>query len=112
MELRTDADHLVGTAPAGGPCNLSGAEQVLTGDFQDNVFVGKVTVCQTGEACELSETYPVLLVYNIEDRALAGQVKLEVGCESAALGPHGLLVLRAETQEAPQGAPPTPPPAA
>ncbi|WP_147444941.1 hypothetical protein [Corallococcus sp. CA053C] len=73
--------------------------------------MGTVTVCQSGEACELTGTYPVLLVYNIEDRVFAGRVKLEPGCGSDALGDKGLLVLRAATPEPTQGAPATPQPA-
>lgn len=106
VELRTDGDHVVGTAPAGGPCKRSDAQQVLTGDFQGSVFVGSLTVCQSGEACETSGTFPVMLVYNFEERALAGRVKLDGGCESDALGPNGLLVLRAPAQ---QEVPPTAP---
>ena len=105
VALRTDGDTVVGTAPAGGPCKRSGAQQVLTGAFQGNVFVGSLTVCQSGEACEQSGTFPVMLVYTHEERALAGRVKLDGGCESDALGPDGLLVLRAPELEAPTEAP-------
>lgn len=105
VELRTDGEHVVGTAPAGGPCKRSAAQQVLTGDFQGNVFVGSLTVCQSGEACETSGTFPVMLVYNFEERALAGRVKLDGGCGSDALGPNGLLVLRAPEQAVPPSAP-------
>lgn len=100
IELRSDGDHLVGTAPAGGPCQRPAAQQALTGDFQGNVFLGEVTLCQTGDTCNPSQSYVVMLVYNVEERALGGMVKLEGGCESPALLKNGLLLLRAPDQGA------------
>ncbi|GMU07802.1 hypothetical protein ASNO1_40550 [Corallococcus caeni] len=100
IELRSDGDHLVGTAPAGGPCQRPVAEQILTGDFQGNVFLGEITLCQTGDTCTPSRSFPLMLVYNVEERALAGVVKLEGGCESPALPKSGMLVLRAPDQGA------------
>jgi hypothetical protein len=94
VELRTDGNHLVGIAPAGGHCQRPTAQEILSGDFQGNVFLGELTVCQTGVACEPTATYPVLLVYNVEERALGGMVKLESGCESPLLHKGGLFVLR------------------
>jgi hypothetical protein len=95
VELRTEGHHLVGTAPVGGHCQRPTPQEILNGDFQGNVFLGELTVCQTGVACEPTGTYPVLLVYNVEERALAGIVKLESGCESPLLLKGGLFVLRA-----------------
>ncbi|MBE4751992.1 hypothetical protein G4177_27880 [Corallococcus sp. ZKHCc1 1396] len=100
MELRTTGDQLVGTAPAGGVCARPEAQQVLTGEFQGNVFIGKVTLCQTGVACETTATYDVMLVYSFDERALGGLVRLEGGCESVALPKGGMLVFRATEQEA------------
>ncbi|NBD10927.1 MULTISPECIES: tol-pal system YbgF family protein [Corallococcus] len=100
IELRSDGDHLVGMAPAGGPCQRPAAQQALTGDFQGNVFLGEVTLCQTGDTCSPSQSYVVMLVYNVEERALGGMVKLEGGCESPALLKNGLLLLRAPDQGA------------
>ncbi|RYZ35592.1 MAG: hypothetical protein EOO71_34920 [Myxococcaceae bacterium] len=106
MELRTSGDQLVGTAPAGGPCNRPIAQQVLTGSFLGNVFIGEVTLCQQGDACSESANYAVMLFYNFEERALGGLVKMEGGCESELLK-NGMLVLRAQDQGAS-----APPPAA
>ncbi|WP_375760223.1 type IV pilus biogenesis/stability protein PilW [Corallococcus exercitus] len=100
IELRSDGEHLTGTAPAGGPCQRPVAEQILTGDFQGNVFLGEITLCQTGDTCTPSRSFPLMLVYNVEERALAGVVKLEGGCESPALPRNGMLVLRATEQGA------------
>ncbi|RKH71936.1 hypothetical protein D7W81_06770 [Corallococcus aberystwythensis] len=98
--MRSDGEHLTGTAPAGGPCQRPVAEQILNGDFQGNVFLGEITLCQTGDTCTPSRSFPVMLVYNVEERALGGVVKLEPGCESPALGKNGMLVLRAPEQGA------------
>ncbi|MBN8467113.1 hypothetical protein JYJ95_11345 [Corallococcus exiguus] len=100
IELRSDGEHLVGTAPAGGPCQRPVAEQILTGDFQGNVFLGELTLCQTGDTCTPSRSFPVMLVYNVEERALGGVVKLEDSCESPALPKSRMLVLRATEQGA------------
>ncbi|NOK18028.1 hypothetical protein [Corallococcus carmarthensis] len=108
IELRSDGEHLLGTAPAGGPCQRPVAEQILTGDFQGNVFLGEITLCQTGDTCTPSRSFPVMLVYNVEERALGGVVKLEDDCESPALPKNRMLVLRATDQ----GAALTPPVAA
>ncbi|RKG76604.1 hypothetical protein D7W79_17385 [Corallococcus exercitus] len=120
--MRSDGEHLTGIAPAGGPCQRPVAEQILTGDFQGNVFLGEITLCQTGDTCTPSRSFPLMLVYNVEERALAGVVKLEGGCESPALPKNSMLVLRATDQGAaltPAAAPapeqrqaqaPTPPP--
>ncbi|RKG67606.1 hypothetical protein D7V80_15580 [Corallococcus sp. CA054B] len=100
IELRSDGEHLVGTAPAGGPCQRPVAEQILTGDFQGNVFLGELTLCQTGDTCTPSRSFPVMLVYNVEERALGGVVKLEDSCDSPALPKNRMLVLRATEQGA------------
>ncbi|MBZ4333705.1 hypothetical protein [Corallococcus sp. AS-1-12] len=100
IELRSDGEHLVGTAPAGGPCQRPAAEPILTGDFQGNVFLGELTLCQTGDTCTPSRSFPVMLVYNVEERALGGVVKLEDDCESPALPKNRMLVLRATEQGA------------
>ncbi|WP_147444230.1 MULTISPECIES: hypothetical protein [Corallococcus] len=99
VELRTSGDQLVGTAPAGGPCQRPVAQQVLNGSFLGNVFIGDVTLCQKGDACSESATYAVMLFYNFEERALGGLVKMEGGCESDLLK-NGMLVLRALEQGA------------
>ncbi|MHA7632100.1 hypothetical protein [Corallococcus sp. M7] len=100
IELRSDGEHLVGIAPAGGPCQRSVAEQILVGDFQGNVFLGELTLCQTGDTCTPSRSFPVMLVYNVEERALGGVVKLEDSCESPALPKNRMLVFRATEQGA------------
>ncbi|RKG92152.1 hypothetical protein [Corallococcus terminator] len=99
MELRTSGDELVGTAPAGGVCQRPAAQQVLKGSFLGNVFIGDVTLCQTGDACPESATYAVMLFYSFEERTLGGLVKMEGGCESSLLK-NGMLVLRATEQGA------------
>ncbi|MGE6759543.1 hypothetical protein ACQKGO_16095 [Corallococcus interemptor] len=106
IELRSDGEHLVGTAPAGGPCQRQDAGPILTGDFQGNVFLGEITLCQSGDTCTPSRSFPVMLVYNVEERALGGVVRLEDDCESPALPKNRMLVFR----EASQGASVTPVP--
>ncbi|WP_223634071.1 hypothetical protein [Corallococcus sp. EGB] len=100
IDLRSDGVHLVGTAPAGGPCQRPAAEQILKGAFQGNVFLGELTLCQTGDTCTPSVSFPVMLVYNEEERALGGVVRLEPECDSPALPKSRMLVLRATEQGA------------
>lgn len=100
IELRSSGDRLDGTAPAGGPCQRQVAERILTGEFQGNVFLGEITLCQTGDTCTPSQTFPVMLVYNVDEGVLGGVVKLEDECDSPALLKNHMLVLRAKEQGA------------
>lgn len=76
--------RVVGKFRTGGSCAFSVDEEVLSGTFEGNVFVGSVAVCQSGESCTgSSRLYPLLAFY--AGRALAGEVPLPEGCRSAGL---------------------------
>jgi hypothetical protein len=106
VTLRSQGEHVVGAPEAEGPCGFESHQTVLEGELQgDHVFVGAVTLCQEGPSCGSPASYPVLLVFNPEDRVLTGTVRLQKGCESRALGKNGLVVLRATARGAPVPAP-------
>ncbi|MBU8896844.1 hypothetical protein KRR26_14590, partial [Corallococcus sp. M34] len=111
MNFHTEGDHLVGMPAPNGPCGFDTRQTLLTGEFQGNIVMASLTVCQTGPRCSSAQTYPVLFVVNPEDGALSGTVRLQKGCTSPALPPvssalpqTSLLVLKA----APRGAAPPP----
>ena len=84
LEISTAANRTVGKFKGGGACDFRLDEEVLSGTFEDDVFVGTVFVCQKGDACELDrKMYPILAVS--VGNALTGTVRLAVGCESHAL---------------------------
>jgi tetratricopeptide (TPR) repeat protein len=114
LELSTQEDgSLVGRMEAGGgACNFSPSEPVLEGRFQDNVLVGKVTLCLEGASCKDKErqTLDLLAFYHPEGQRLVAQVRLPTGCWSPALGPGSLLRLRPVAGKASPGERPTPAP--
>jgi tetratricopeptide (TPR) repeat protein len=117
LELSTQEDgRLVGRVVegAGGACGFAASEPVLEGRFQDNVLVGKVTLCLQGTACQPRQTLDLLAFYNPEGQQLAAQVRLPTGCRSPALGSSSLLRLRPVSGKAlgelPPRGPDSPPP--
>jgi hypothetical protein len=66
-----------------GSCAFKPEMQVLSGNFEGDVFVGTVFVCQDGPSCDREKAFPFMAVYH--DGALAGDVKLDTGCSSRAL---------------------------
>jgi tetratricopeptide (TPR) repeat protein len=104
LALSTESERVIGTAVDGGPCKFDAERQVLEGDFQGEVLVGRLTVCQTGTNCpQVEQAYPILAFYNEEDQALVAHVRLRTGCQSAALkdGRIVLLPVRKEPEPAP-----------
>jgi tetratricopeptide (TPR) repeat protein len=95
LELSTQEDgRLVGRlVGGGGACNFPASEPVLEGRFQDNVLVGKVTLCLTGSACQPRKALDLLAFYTPESKKLAAQVRLPPGCGSPALTSGSLLRL-------------------
>ncbi len=91
LEFDTESTgRVVGRYGEGGPCPFDPRRPVVDGEFEGNVFVGTVTLCQKGPACE-ERAYPVLGVLN-PDGTLAADVKLEPGCMSPALTGTRLLL--------------------
>lgn len=105
--LRREGERVSGSARAGGACGFEDKRRILEGQFQGNVLVGSVLLCQTGAACAAERSYPLLAFYNPASRTLSGRVRLEPGCRSEGLREGGVLVLVAtgagETEPAPAG---------
>ena len=91
--LRREGERVSGSARAGGACGFEDKRRILEGQFQGNVLVGSVLLCQTGAACAAERSYPLLAFYNPASRTLSGRVRLEPGCRSAGLREGGALVL-------------------
>lgn len=91
LEFNTDGGgRIVGRYGEGGACNFDLRRPIVDGELEGNVFVGTVTLCQEGPACE-ERAYPVLAFVS-PDGTLAADVKLEPGCKSNALTGTRLLL--------------------
>lgn len=84
VEFHSGGDRLVAQQQHSGACGYEPTRVVLRGEFEGNVLAGWVTLCQTGSGCK-ERTYPLLAVFNPQDKSLTAQVKLETGCFSPAL---------------------------
>jgi len=69
----------------------------LSGNFEGDVFLGTVFICQEGPSCEREKTFPFLGVYH--EGALAGDVKLDVGCSSPGLEGRRLNIAVATAED-------------
>jgi len=98
LALSTEGERVIGTVVDGGACKFDAERQVLEGDFEAGVLVGKLWVCLTGNMCPQEQAYPILAFYNEEDQALVAHVRLRAGCQSAALK-DGRFVLLAVSKE-------------
>src|SRR5438270_7868006 len=78
-----EGGRMVGRYKGAGSCRFKPEIQVMSGVFEGDVFLGTVFVCQEGPSCEHEKTFPFLAV--LHDGALAGDVKLDVGCSSPGL---------------------------
>jgi hypothetical protein len=79
----TEPGRLVARYKGAGNCAFKPEITVLAGNFEGDVFLGTVFICQEGVSCEREKTFPFLAVYH--EGALAGDVKLDVGCTSPGL---------------------------
>jgi hypothetical protein len=105
LELRTEGEHVVGTAVEGGPCKFDPQTKVLEGDFEGSVLVARLRVCQTGEFCPAEQTYTVLGFYNAADGSVVGYVRLRSGCQSPALPRTGRFTLVSAAKAVPDETP-------
>lgn len=99
VSMRMQGDRLVGLA-TGGPCGFEPDTEVLSGEFQDNVLVGQVLLCQLGPHCEPRVTQPALVVFNPDDGVMTALFRLKDGCRSPVLKDDALLLLRPLSREA------------
>jgi len=105
LELKTEGDHVVGTAVDGGACHFDSQTKVLEGDFEGSVLVARLRVCQTGDMCPAEQTYTVLGFYNAADSSVVAYVKLRNGCQSAALPRSGRFTMVAAAKVIPEETP-------
>jgi len=103
LALSTEGERVTGAVVDGGTCKFDAGRQVLEGDFEGGVLVGKLWVCLTGTMCPQEQHYPILAFYNEADRTLVAHVRLRAGCQSAALkdGRLVLLPVAKESEAAP-----------
>jgi len=97
LDVSTQDGKVRGRYRSGGSCDFPQDVLVLQGEFEGNVFVGTVLLCQEGPACEPERTYPFLGVWY--DGALAGEVKLAPGCHSKVLEGRQLRLAALSAEE-------------
>lgn len=105
VELKTEGSHVAGTYVGSGGCSFDAQRQVLEGDFEGSVLVGRLTVCQTGDLCPAEQTYSMLAFYNAADNSLVAYVKLSAGCQSAGVPRSGRFMLTSATRTVPDETP-------
>jgi tetratricopeptide (TPR) repeat protein len=98
IELSTDDGRVSGFYDSGGSCGFLAGRRVLEGQFEGNVLVGSVTVCQQGAECR-EQIYPFLGIYNAQDGTLSGDIRLAPGCTSPALKSARLVLHAASGEE-------------
>ncbi|AKQ67120.1 Tetratricopeptide repeat domain protein [Myxococcus hansupus] len=108
VSMRVQGDRLTGTA-TGGPCGFEPDTEVLSGEFQDNVLVGQLLLCQVGPQCEPRVHQSALVVFNPEDGAMTALFRLKDGCRSPSLKNDAFLLLRPLSHEADATEPPVRP---
>jgi tetratricopeptide (TPR) repeat protein len=75
-----------------GSCGLDRSRPVLTGEWEGDVLVGEVTLCQMGAGCGPAQ-YAFLGFYNASDGSLTADLELETSCELPALSRDGRLII-------------------
>jgi tetratricopeptide (TPR) repeat protein len=81
----------VGRFARGGACPFDADRPILDGEWEGNVLVGVLALCQTGPSCD-ERTYPILAFYDPRARTLSADIRLEAGCSSPALKDSRLLL--------------------
>ena len=88
---------VVGKLKSSAQCIFPADTQVVSGVFEGSVFVGNVTLCQTGAGCAVQRSYPMLGVSH--DDAIAGWIRLDAPCQSPALDGRSLFFRPATAEE-------------
>ncbi len=97
IEFGVQNNEVVGRYRAGGECGFAPDDLVVRGSFDGNVFVGQVTLCQTGSGCPATQSFPMLGFWR-GDQMLA-QIKFEAGCSSKATDNAQLLFTPATAED-------------
>lgn len=98
LHLRWKGEQLTGSYIGGGPCRFEADKRVLEGQFEEDVFVGTLLLCQVGEKCS-EQRYSWLGIFNSPSGTLVGEVPVSKECESPALVGKRLRVSPATIQE-------------
>jgi hypothetical protein len=88
---------IVGKAKASGVCEFPLDTPVVTGLFEGGVFIGNVTLCQTGAGCPAQHSYPMLGVFH--DDSVAGWIRIDSKCQTRALDRSQLFFRPATNEE-------------
>lgn len=88
---------VVGKVKSSAQCVFPPDTQVVSGVFEGGVFIGNVTLCQTGGGCAMQRSYPMLGVSH--DDAIAGWIRLDSACKSPALDGRSLFFRPATPEE-------------
>lgn len=97
VQFSLENGKVVGKVKSSAQCVFPPDTQVVSGAFEGGVFIGTVTLCQTGAGCALQRSYPMLGVAH--DDAVAGWVRLEAPCQSPALDGKSLFFRPATNEE-------------
>lgn len=97
VEFSIVEGRVVGKLKSSAQCVFAPDTQVVAGTFEGGVFIGSVTLCQTGAGCAVQKTYPMLGVSH--DDAVAGWIRLETPCQSPALDGRSLFFRPATPEE-------------
>lgn len=97
VQFSLENGKVIGKVRSSAQCVFPPDAQVVTGAFEGGVFIGTVTLCQTGAGCALQRSYPMLGVAH--DDAVAGWIRLEPPCQSPALDGSSLFFRPATTEE-------------
>jgi hypothetical protein len=81
--------HIAGRLSERGQCAFPKNQTVLRGEFEGNVLVGEVSLCQVGPGCSEQATVPFLGF--VEDGMFYANIELARGCTSAALDGRRLV---------------------
>jgi tetratricopeptide (TPR) repeat protein len=101
LEFTSESRRVSGKFQAGGGCaEFQPGQQIIEGQFEGNVLVGTVMLCQSGPACR-QQVYPFLAFYQPSNQSLSSEIKLEPGCSSAGL--NGSLLLLGFSPDDPPG---------
>ena len=88
---------IVGKARGSGVCEFAADSSVVTGTFEGSVFIGNVTLCQTGAGCPAQRSYPMLGVFH--DDSVAGWIRIDSKCQTRALDNRALFFRPATNEE-------------
>lgn len=95
VEFSTEDGYVSGKYLGGGECSFEDRRRVIEGQFEGNVLVARVLVCQQGVACG-QKFYDVIAFYNPTEGTLTGELKLDNGCHSEGLAFDKWLKLRSD----------------